>query len=258
MAFHKMLNCIKNAQDKTDMRSNDMPIPKQSNSNPIRIQSNPIPIPKRSNPLDNMRTPLLSTRRKTSDKVFYVCSFGGCGSKMLCEYLQQFGTVKHVHSRYPPSSLTEIDEKTEWFSQIPIKATDLPNYYVLYIYRDPVKAILSRFTHPAHLAHIQSNPAITLPQVLSSKQDLYGITNFFDNYTSPSANRNYKIYCVKYEDFFYKVSEFNQVFQLPSEKAHYPVEKTTNKPFNIDVITLQEIYAPLNERMRQMPFIKIV
>ena len=227
MAFSKMLNSIKNPLSKKHV----------------------------SGPLDNLRTPLLQ-RRTPSAKVFYVCSFGGCGSKMLCEYLQQFGTVKHVHSRFPPPSLTEIN-KNEWFSHTPIKDADLQNYYVLYIYRDPVKAILSRFTHPAHLNHIQSNPAITLPQVLASKQDLYGIENFFDNYTNPSK-RNYKIYCLKYEDLFQKIGELNNVLHLRCEPQHYPIEKTREKPFNIDVVTLQEIYAPLRTRMDKMPFIKIV
>ena len=228
MAFSKMLDSIKNPLSKN----------------------------KTNNPLENLRTPLLQNR-KVYEKVFYVCSFGGCGSKMLCEYLSQFGTVKHVHSRYPPNTLTEID-KNEWFSQKPIKEQALKDYYVIYIYRDPVKAILSRFTHPAHLSHIQANPNTTLPQVLESKQDLYGIKNFFDNYTTPPAiQRNYKIYCVKYEDFFQHIKEFNQTFYIQCDKSQYPVERTNEKPFNIDTIALQDIYSDLREKMAKMPFIKI-
>ena len=229
MAFSKMLESIKNPLSKFKTKS----------------------------PLENLRTPLLQ-KRKTYEKVFYVCSFGGCGSKMLCEYLKQFGTVKHVHSRYPPATLTAID-KHEWFSQKPIPEQALKNYYVIYIYRDPVKAILSRFTHPAHLNHIQANPHTTLPQVLATKQDLYGIENFYDNYTVPSpVKRNYKIYCVKYEDFFQHISEFNQMFQLQCDTSQYPVERTTEKPFNIDTVALQDIYSQLREKMRKMPFLKVI
>jgi hypothetical protein len=219
---------------------------------------NPLSKFKTSSPLENLRTPLLQ-KRKTYEKVFYVCSFGGCGSKMLCEYLSQFGTVKHVHSRYPPTTLTAID-KHEWFSQKPIPEQALKHYYVIYIYRDPVKAILSRFTHPAHLNHIQANPHTTLPQVLATKQDLYGIENFYDNYTvpSPAVKRNYKIYCVKYEDFFQHISEFNQTFQIQCDTSQYPVERTTEKPFNIDTIALQDIYCQLREKMRKMPFLKVI
>ena len=218
---------------------------------------NPLSKFKTNSPLENLRTPLLQ-KRKVYEKVFYVCSFGGCGSKMLCEYLSQFGTVKHVHSRYPPTSLMEID-KHEWFSQKPIAEQALQNYYVIYIYRDPVKAILSRFTHPAHLNHIQANPHTTLPQVLATKQDLYGIENFYDNYTAPPANkRNYKIYCVKYEDFFQHIAEFNQTFQIQCSSRQYPIEKTTDKPFNIDTIALQNIYCKLREKMAKMPFLKVI
>jgi len=217
---------------------------------------NPLSKIKSKNPLDNLRTPLLQ-KRKSYQKVFYVCSFGGCGSKMLCEYLSQFGTVKHVHSRYPPTNLTEID-KNEWFSRKLIAEEALKDYYVIYIYRDPVKAILSRFTHPAHLNHIQCNPNTTLQQVIESKQDLYGIDNFYDNYTTPPAiKRNYKIYCVKYEDFFQKIADFNKAFHIQCPASQYPVERTTKKPFNIDTIALQDIYSRLRVKMEKMPFIHI-
>lgn len=211
-------------------------------------------------PLDNMRTPLLGQIRKNSEKVFYVCSFGGCGSKMLCAYLSKFGTVKHVHSRCPPQSLTQID-KNEWFSSQPIDEKDLPNYYVIYIYRDPVKAILSRFTNAGHLAHIQANPKTTLQQVLQERKDLYGIENFYENYTTaPPATkkRNYKIYCVKYEELFKKMDVFNHTFHLPCDEAIYPREKTTPKPYSQEVGELEQIYKPLRGKMQQMPFIKVV
>ena len=51
---------------------------------------------------------ILDKVRMNNKKVFYVCSYGGCGSKMLCEYLAHFGTIKHVHSRNPPNKLTQI------------------------------------------------------------------------------------------------------------------------------------------------------
>lgn len=228
MDFNKLLNSVKNPLGKKHIKG----------------------------PLDNLRTPLLQ-RKPPSAKVFYVCSFGGCGSKMLCEYLRQFGTVKHVHSRFPPPALTEINTN-EWFSHIPIKDAELRNYYVLYIYRDPVKAILSRFNNPAHLNNIQTNPSTTLPQVLATKQDLYGIEQFFDNYTKPASKRNYKIYCIKYEDLFKKIEELNKVLHVQCDSHNYPVEKTREHPYNIDVVALQKIYAPLRAKMDKMPFVKIV
>ena len=212
-----------------------------------------------------MSANLLERMRRTTHKpphlgrkVFYVCSFGGCGSKMLCEYLRKFGTVKHVHSRNPPTRLTHISTN-EWFTSVPVNEKDLPNYYVIYIYRNPIKAILSRFSQSEHLAHIQTNPTITLNQVLSERKDLYGIENFFDNYTQQAPNkRNYKIYCVKYEDLFQKMTEFNRIFNITCSPGNYPQERTRDKPFTNDIVILYQLYANLIERMKNMPFIQIV
>ena len=223
----------------------------------LDIIKNPLRKVKVNSPLDNLRIPLL-TRKKPSSKVFYVCSFGGCGSKMLCAYLEQFGTVKHVHSRNPPNILSEIDINTEWFNNIPIKDQYLANYYVIYIYRDPIKAIISRFSNPTHLTHIQINPTINLNQVQYSKNDLYGIENFYDNYTNPLIKRNYKIYCIKYEDFFKKIGEFNRTFNITCDESYYPIEKISKTHAAIDIKTLQQIYGRLKERMDKMPFIKII
>ncbi len=200
---------------------------------------------------------MINTIRKDTNKhkVFYVCSYGGCGSKMLCEYLGHFGTVKHVHSRFPPTVLTHIGLYDEWFSTIPIAKEDLGNYYVIYIYRDPIKAIQSRFMQKEHLAHIQTNPLITLEDVIASQQDLYGIEHFFDNYTNSNIKRNYKIYCVKYEDLFNNIEQLNRVLNIRCNKDLYPVEKTRTKPLTREILALQPIYANLIKKMQEMPFL---
>ena len=211
--------------------------------------------------VNNMRSSVLQKIRMNQNKVFYVCSYGGCGSKMLCHYLSNFGTVKHVHSKNPPTELTHIGLNAkwhEWFSKNPIPTSDLHNYYVIYIYRDPVKAIQSRFGQAEHLSHIQVDPSITLQQVVDSKQDLYGIENFFDNYTK-SAQRNYKIYCVKYEDLFNNMDKFNKVLNINcADKSIYPVEKITKRPEFKEEQALEQIYAKLKQKMSEMPFIKVV
>jgi len=226
--------------------------------------------------LDKLRTPVvhhkaltssLSNRttlsssttvnKKSIGKVFYVCSFGGCGSKMLCEYLKHFGTVKHVHSRRPPTKLTHVGSN-EWFTNIPVEDKYLKSYYVIYIYRDPVKAILSRFGHPQHLNHIQANPNTSIKDIITSKQDLYGINNFFDNYTTMNSNRNYNIYCVKYEDLFRHMDVFNKTFNINPMNINLPIERTNNKPINDEVIELYNVYSELLVKMKKMKFISIV
>jgi hypothetical protein len=196
------------------------------------------------------------------NKVFYVCSYGGCGSKMLCEYLGHFGTVKHIHSRCPPNTLTHTTvypNYDEWFGEIPIPNKDISNYYVIYIYRDPIKAIQSRFNMKQHLLHIQCNPSITLEQVIQTKTDLYGIENFFNNYTSRNVNRNYKIFCIKYEKLFANIEELNRVLNIRcNNKSIYPVEVVREKPKLEEHDTLEKIYAHLKQKMERMPFITVV
>jgi hypothetical protein len=199
--------------------------------------------------------------RMNSNKVFYVCSYGGCGSKMLCEYLGYFGTVKHIHSRCPPDKLTHITtypNYDEWFGKIPISEKDIANYYVIYIYRDPIKAIQSRFDMKQHLIHIQCNPSITLEDVVKTKKDLYGIETFFDNYTTRNINRNYKIYCVKYEDLFENIEELNRVLNIRCDKSMYPTKTVREKPELPEKNDLENIYSNLKQKMERRPFISIV
>jgi hypothetical protein len=189
------------------------------------------------------------------EKHFYVCSYGGCGSKMLCNALQPFGNVYHIHSRNPPDKLEYIGDMNnikcyyEWFNGIQIPHDQIDNYYVLYIYKNPSKSIISRFTIPEHLDHIQCN-RITLNDVVNSSKDLYGIHEFYNNYTQ-SNNRNYKIYAVKYEDIFDKQDELSALLGIgPLQLVKQETVYTDNND-----IKLTEIYKDLIDTMNTNPFI---
>jgi len=153
-------------------------------------------------------------------KIFYICSFGGCGSTMLCAALKKFGIVKHVHSRNPPNKLEYIGKENggksyiEWFNGIKIPENIIKNYYVIYIYRNPIDAIFSRFENPSHLEHIQSDKNVKLIDIISKSSDLYGIQEFYNNYTRTDIKRNYKIYCVKYEDIFDKQDKLSNILGI--------------------------------------------
>lgn len=80
-----------------------------------------------------------------SDRVFYICSYGRCGSKMLCKYLGNFGLIKHIHSRKPPEFLTYIEDSFpdyEHFGNKRIEDDKLHKYTIIYIYRNPIDVIL--------------------------------------------------------------------------------------------------------------------
>jgi len=195
---------------------------------------------------------------------YYVCSYGGCGSYMLCDYLRNFGKVEHIHSRNPPEKLTYVGKNNttekvygEWFNNIKISKRELANYKVIYLYKDPVKAIQSRFHNPEHLNHIQCDESLTFNDILYYKKDLYKIEEFFDNYVNKSK-KNYKIYCVKYEQFWENISLFNETLGLPDIKSLYPVKKeTTYNNKNELVNKFYEIYNPLIEKMNKMGFLYV-
>lgn len=196
-------------------------------------------------------------------KVFYVCSYGGCGSKMLCSALKKYGKVRHIHSRKPPTNLEYIGKEhggtvySEWFNGIPIPKDDINRYHVIYIYRNPVKAIISRFRIRKHLYHVQADMDITMDDVVETKKDLYGVEEFYTNYVTPAKNRNYKIYCVRYEDIFRKQNKLSRMLGIGAlnlvRKEKYRAEKEEKYAEK-----LGEIYQSLNDKMKQNPPIMIV
>jgi hypothetical protein len=194
---------------------------------------------------------------KNEKKIFYVCSYGGSGSKMLCEALNKYGKVHHIHSRNPPDKLEYIgcqkggNTYHEWFNGIVIPENELKNYYVIYIYRNPSFSIPSRFQNPAHLDHIQSDNSIKLDDILSSGKDLYKIREFYDNYIKPNKKRNYKIYCVKYEDIFDKQDDLSNLLRIGKLNM---VNKSSRNDSNEK---LDKIYDDLINEMNKNEFIII-
>jgi hypothetical protein len=192
---------------------------------------------------------------KDEKKIFYVCSYGGSGSHMLCEALNKYGEVHHIHSRRPPNNLEYIgcqkggNTYCEWFNGIVIPENELENYYVIYIYRNPSFSIPSRFQNPDHLKHIQIDNSIKLDDVLSSSTDLYKIREFYDNYIKPNKERNYKIYCVKYEDIFDKQDELSNLLGIGKLNI---VNKSSRNDSNKE---LDKIYNYLIDEMKKNNFI---
>ena len=201
---------------------------------------------------------------------FYICGSGGCGSTLIYNYLKQFGKSYHIHDRYPPEKLCYVGSENtnspvyrEWFNKTEIPEDKLKTYKVIFVYRNPIPVIFSRFSFPSgpnvlHLQHImcKNNGKIYFKDVIASGIDLYGLENFFDNYTIPKK-RNYDIICVKYEDFFNNISIFNNVLGIPDIKELYPVKHERVKIFSF-VNELITIYNSLMKKMNMMKFIEII
>jgi len=204
---------------------------------------------------------------------YYICSFGGCGSKILQKYLSNFGNTHHIHSRVPPKMLTRVgtEEYPEWFNNIKISEKvdrqynldQIKNVKVIYLYRNPIDAIHSRFipgkTHRISTDHLNNITADhwNIESVIGNMMDLWQLNDFYNNYTKPDDERNYKIYCVNYEKFWDNIELFNSTMELPNIKSLYPVRHESNHEY-IHVDKLNEIYKLLIENMNAMPPIKIV
>jgi len=215
----------------------------------------------------------------SKNRVFYVCSYGGCGSRMLCRYLGFFGIVRHIHSRIPPLyNLTRpynIDGMHEFFNLDDVvdvnvnKEQQEIKYVVIYLYRNPIKAIESRFIlndYPnipftRHLRNIQC-PQITttLLDVIKFQTDLYGIEEFFNNYVYPKNKRNYNVVCVKYESLWDNIKEFNRTVGIPNcPKCYQPRYESKHNvilsPENNCVLNI--VYQSLIKKMQLMSPIEI-
>ena len=195
---------------------------------------------------------------------YFICSYGGSGSKMLTAYLKNFGNVFHIHSRNPPEYLTKPgttfkikkNQYLEWFTETLIPNNELKNYTVIYIYRNPVNAILSRFYNPDHLIHIESDPTIKIEDIITKEKDLYGIEEFFDNYTI--HKKKYNIICIKYEDFFDNIENINKILKIKNCPELYPKKiekKYDNKEKNR--MKLEQIYEKLINKMNKFDSIYI-
>jgi hypothetical protein len=209
------------------------------------------------------------TDRKYYDanKKFYVCSAGGSGSQMLCQYLGNFGDVYHLHSRNPPVKLTNTgydDHYTyaEWFGTTEIPESELYKYKIIFLYRDPVDVIYSRYIDcPAMLKNVQCKDInVTVKDCIRENKDLFGLEEFFNNYVTPTLSKNYPIYCVKFEDFWQNIAFFNQTFSLPNILELHPVKEEKETPpirNKEEEEKLRGIYQPLNDKMKKMRFIEM-
>jgi hypothetical protein len=225
--------------------------------------------------ISNTQNPIIHTELKPNNFFnknmnYYVCSSGGCGSTILYNYLSNFGNVYHIHDRYPPNKLAYVGKENttediyrEWFNNVIIPEDKLDNYKVLFIYRNPLQVIYSRFAqrHGPNMNHLKNikcmnNGNINIFDVLKTGMDLYKMEEFFDNYVS-NKERNYDMYCVKYEMFWDNIAMFNKIVGIPDIKQFYPEKKERLKQIQFQM-RLNKIYSSLITKMNSMRFIEFI
>jgi hypothetical protein len=97
---------------------------------------------------------------------------------------------------------------------------------------------------------------INIFDVLKSGKDLYKMEEFFDNYVS-MKERNYNIYCLKYELFWQNISLFNRMMGIPNIQHLYPEKRERLKQIQFQM-RLNQIYNSLLRKMNSMRFIEII
>jgi len=193
-------------------------------------------------------------------RIFFVCSYGGSGSKLLCKHLTNYGMTLHIHSRKPPPSLEWVGNNRvvgpqyfEWFNGVPLPPQLAARISVIFIYRNPVRAVLSRYHNPIHRRHVQvPDASVSIEDAVKAQRDLFAIGEFFNNYLT--SKRNYKIHFVKYDVLFNKMNELHKTLKLPT-----PVSNLKRKEKDRDQThaeALARIYADLTTQMDSMAAIE--
>ena len=154
---------------------------------------------------------------------------------MLRDFLQRFGNTWHVHTPRPPKKLTipvwGAHEFTFTGSTVEVNPN---NSDIIYIYRNPVKAIISRYglSHVANCEGDVQNAPPTLEEYARLGKDYMGLNEHFKNWTSiDRSDRNYSIILVKYEGLWHNLETLFEQLQLPKSLINlFPKRRETRRP----------------------------
>lgn len=196
------------------------------------------------------------------DKIFYICSYTGCGTMILRVALQQMGYhSKIVHDRNPPKKLefvsndfvesgNERPDNVFNFNGIKVPDEYKHKIHVIYIFKNPINSIYSRLQKENMTRHIFNNTKnVKFEDVIEQKKDLYELENFFDNYTNPKEERDYKITCINYHKLFDNQNEISK--HLGVGQLNLIKKEREHEQKNYDI--LSEIYSYLNSKIEKSP-----
>lgn len=203
-------------------------------------------------------------------KTFYICSYGGSGSKMLSKFLMKYGNVVHIHDRNPPEyvSITKkLGGFDGTFTTRKVKTANVHKVFVVYLFRDPTEAQISRWCFK-HFQHIQVPNLSKHKQILSdpqtyidNNQDLLQYNQFFLNYTQAKP-KNYNIYAVNYHLIFDSdnIRLLCNTLKLPEDayKSFPPKKETSSQKwmqYRSDLDRLNEIDT---YQIKSQPFLQII
>ena len=202
--------------------------------------------------------------------------------------------VYHLHDRTPPAPLRALPEPPRADAKSDFRARRFPGgghfkmdtravppdevdeYRLLYIYKDPVEAMVSRYGF-GHCKHIGGNCGPSdakfpkLDRYSRERQDLMGLTDFFDNWMNPSSDRPFPVIGLNYHKLWDNLDAVMAALGFPPEWAAKFPQRTetvrndlTGAAEKNDAHTeatregLRAMYEKTIRKQRDMPAVVIV
>jgi hypothetical protein len=191
-----------------------------------------------------------------------VCSYGGAGTTFFMQFLEQY---KKVNSPVNKDGLKHIDR--------PPSLTNLSNFKALYMFGDPLNALISLFQRNYQSPHshklLVNYPDIkpisrncTLADYLEEGVDKFKLEQHFDNWVN--AKKTYPIMFVKYEKMWENLEEIFDFLEIPFSciKQLKKIRKSRNS--NSQVLSkemkdkLYSMYGKFAQKVSNYDDIKII
>ena len=157
-------------------------------------------------------------------------------------------------------------------TQAPVQ--DLDAYRVLYIFKDPVEAMVSRFGH-GHCKHLDGqcgDPGAwpTLDKYAAAGRDRMGLLGFFAAYSTPSAERGFPVVALNYHKLWNNLEAVMDALGLPRDKASSFPERTETVRNDLTAAGernaahseqtrrgLEQMYGPILRKIRDLPAVSL-
>ena len=192
---------------------------------------------------------------------FFVCSYGGCGSKLLTEQLQKYGQSFHIHSRTPPRRLTRV--RGEHFTEMPLPEDDGCGNRVIFLYSRPQYSLMCDASYgDVHWRNIEvpRHARYNIPHrredYLELDDDPVNYLEFFSNYTNGEA-RSYDVIAIDFHRLWDHLPQVFELLDLPStDIASFPARGPD--PAGVKLDTWPPIFEEINRCIDAMPPVLLI
>jgi hypothetical protein len=185
-----------------------------------------------------------------------VCSFGGVGTTFLMKFASQYVVVNDwancdglKHLPRPPRSFGR-------------------NVKVLYVFGDPINAVLSLFErgyarhHAGVMTSLTWRGNLTLTEFLDRGYDYFRFAETFAAWSAP-MKRDYPLMLLRYETMWKHLEAIFDFFDLPSDKIdQFPPQHERSSNFRKLPLTMQqkliEMYGGLQQHIANFNEIKLI